>query len=197
RHEYHGNTAVSSTLYQRPGLTPSLRVQPSGQLIQYGNLRIPHQRQRYRQPLLLTTRQLLERGILDVTYPERIKKAIRVNGVWIERSEQLHCFAYLEARRHRVLLQLNTEKLSDLVPVLKGRKPVNADRARIRRPEPRDAFHCRGLAGTIGSYDSKDLARLYREGHIIDGDEIPVSFYEVLNLDCLFRLLPINHQILR
>src|SRR3989442_12235079 len=38
---------------------------------------------------------------------------------------------------------------------------------------------------------------LYREGHIIDGDEIPVSFYEVLNRDCLFRLLLAHHHILR
>ncbi len=74
---------------------------------------------------------------------------------------------------------------------------MDADRARIRRPEPRDAFHCGGLASTIGSYNSKDLAMLYREGYIIDGDEIPVSFYEVLNRDCLFRLLLTHHHILR
>ena len=74
---------------------------------------------------------------------------------------------------------------------------MDADRARIRRPEPRDAFHRGGLAGTVGSYDSKDLALLYREGYIIDGDEIPVSFYEVLNRDCLFRLLLTHHHILQ
>src|SRR5690349_11746012 len=65
-HEYHGHAAVSGTLDKGPRLTPSLRVEPSGQLIQDGNPRIPHQGQRYRQPLLLTTRQLLERGILDL-----------------------------------------------------------------------------------------------------------------------------------
>src|SRR5256712_13245562 len=140
RHEYHGCAVVPDVLDECPRLASRLRVEPSGQFIQNGNLGVSHQGERYRQSLLPTTRQFLVCGILDVADPKGLEHAIRVCWVRIERGEEPQRFPHFEARRHRAFLELNAEKSSYHVPVLQRREPVDTDLTGIWHSKPADAL---------------------------------------------------------
>ena len=61
--EDDGHAAVADALDQVPGVAPGLRVEAGRQLVEDRDPRVPDERERDRQPLLLTARQLAERRV--------------------------------------------------------------------------------------------------------------------------------------
>ena len=53
----------------------------------------------------------------------------------------------------------------------------------VRRPQPDDAFHRRGLAGAVRSEDPEDLAFLDGEGDVLDRHGVAVPLVQLLHLN--------------
>jgi hypothetical protein len=85
--------------------------------------------------------------------------------------------------RQLAVLELHAEPLGQLVPVVPGVEPEDADLATVRGSQPLDAFHGRGLACAVGPEDPEDLARLDRKGDVVDGHGVPVALVQLPHLD--------------
>jgi hypothetical protein len=125
--EDHGDATLPHALDERPGLPPGLGIEPGGQLVQDGDLGVPHQRERDGQPLFLAAGQVLERGTLDVRDPQGLEHLPRVQRIRVEGGNQLQGLARLQPGRQRALLELDAHELFDLVPVALRGQPVHAD----------------------------------------------------------------------
>jgi hypothetical protein len=75
------------------------------------------------------------------------------------------------------------EPLGQLGAVPPGIEPEHADLAAVRRAQPFDAFHGRGLARAVGAEDPEDLALVDGERDIVDRRRVPVALVQVLHVD--------------
>ncbi len=80
-HQDDRHAAVADILDELPGVTPRLRVEAGGQLVEDRDLRVADQRQRDRQPLLLAAGQLAERGLALVGQAEIVEQLVPSRGV--------------------------------------------------------------------------------------------------------------------
>jgi hypothetical protein len=89
----------------------------------------------------------------------------------------------LQPLRQLAVLELHAEPLGQLGAVPARIETEHADRAPVRRPQPLDALHRRGLAGAVRAEDPEDLAFLDVERDIIDCHGLPVALVQMLHLD--------------
>ena len=76
--EHDRHTLIADALDQRPGVAARLGIEPGRQLVEHRDPRIPDQRQRDREALLLPARQLREPGGALLGKPERLAVGPRI-----------------------------------------------------------------------------------------------------------------------
>src|SRR5688572_31413565 len=108
RGEEDGRTTRADGADELPQIAPRLRVEAGGGLVEEQHLRLVHQRDGDRQPLALTTRELLLFLLRLVLQADRSKERHRVDPLAIEQREKLHDLLCHEVLREGALLQLNT-----------------------------------------------------------------------------------------
>src|SRR4029453_118695 len=79
-------------------------------------------------------------------------------------------------------LQLNTNPLRQLAPLVGRIVAEDANGPRVRPPQAGERLDDAGLTGAVGANQAEDLALAHREGHAIDCDLAAVGLPQALHL---------------
>ena len=157
---------------------------PVEQLVEDRDPRLPDQRERDREALLLAAREVAVGGVALVLEAEV--------GDELGRVGRLRRRTRRTARGPRRTVIRSGSSLSWSWTPTSGAQPVavrarveaeDADRAGVGRPQAGDRFDGGGLAGAVRAEDAEDLALLDGERHAVDGGAIAVALGEVGDFD--------------
>ena len=101
----------------------------------------------------------------------------------VERRPELHRLPHLDPLLQLRLLQLHADPLLQLVDVAEGIEAEHADRTAVGRPDALDAFHGRGLAGSVRADQAEDLTVGDVERDVIDGHGLAIGLADGGDLD--------------
>jgi hypothetical protein len=183
RDQHHGHAPVADALDEVPGVTTRVRVQPGGQLVQDGDLRVADQRQRDRQPLLLAAGELGEPGVTLVGQPQVLQQRPPVGRVLVEGAVEVERLPDLHLLGKLAFLELCPDALPELVAVASRVEPEHRHPAGVGDAEALDRLDGGGLARPVGAEDAEDLAPLDGKRDVMHRDAVAVSLVEVLDLD--------------
>ena len=160
-----------------------LRIEARRRLIEEHQLRCVDEGQRQREPLALTARERVERGIRLLGQREARQQRVGLGPNPVERSEQPDRLARRDPALQRRGLQRRANALPHLAGMPARVDAANLDAPRIRRAQADHAFEGGGLAGAVGTNQAEDLAVFNVEADAARRVDVAVAFLEILNDD--------------
>ena len=168
RDQDHGDARRLDLLDRLPDGTPRRGVETGGELVEDGDFGGPHQRQRDGEPLLLPARQAGVLGVHLAPEAETIQQFVPIGRIAVERRVELERLPHLDLVLEPALLELRSDPLGDLEPILDRVEAEHLDRPAVGLPQTLDRLDRGGLAGAVRTDDPEGLARLDAEGDAVD-----------------------------
>ena len=193
RREQHRPAVRAESADDFPQLPARLRIQAGRRLIEEQQLRFADERARNRETLLLPARERHDARLALFLEPDEREHFLDRMRLPVERPEQRQHLADLELVGELGFLELNAEALAQRPSggAIAPRRAEDLDLARIRDRQPLEDFDGSGLAGAVGSEQSKALACLDDEIETRNGDDVPEPLGEratVDRYDCFFSV---------
>src|SRR2546427_12949888 len=183
--EQHGPAVRAEPADDFPQLPSRLRIQAGRRLIEEQQLGFADERARDGEALLLAARERHDARLALFLEPDEREHLVDRVRLPVERPEQRQHLADLELVGELGFLELNAEALAQRPSggAVAPRRAEDLDLTRIRERQPLEDFDGSGLAGTVGSEQSKAFARLDDEIETRNGDDVPEPLGERATVD--------------
>src|SRR5437667_1096641 len=189
--EQHRPTVRAESADDFPQLPARLRIQAGRRLIEEQQLRFADERACNRETLFLPARERHDARLALFLEPDEREHFVDRMRLPVERPEQRQHLADLQLVGELGFLELNAEALAQRPSggAIAPRRAEDLDLARVGDRQPLEDFDGSGLAGAVGSKQSKALARLEDEIETRNGDDVPEPLGECATVDrydCFF-----------
>ena len=157
-HQDHGDAPGLEGPDHGPGVAAGGRIEPGGEFVEDDDLRVPEQRQRDEEPLLLTAGEVREARVALGGETPVGEELVGIGVIAVGRGEDRHGLLHLHPVRQHGLLQLDSDLLrARRRDQWRGRGRAHG-RSRNRAPEPGRGLDRGGLARPVRAEDAEDLA---------------------------------------
>ncbi len=182
RGQDHGPAGGGDAADHVPEVSPRLRVEAGRRLVEEHDLRVVHERERDREPLLLPAREPARRGLPFLGEADQLEQPLGASSGRhaVERREQVEELARGEVLEERRGLQLHADPALDPRRVRPDRPAQDRRAPGVWHGQPLDHLERRRLAGAVRPEDPERLARRDRERHVTYRVHVAEALLEVL-----------------